>query len=111
MEHGFLEILQGNAVPNGLVINAIGPAQKLRVGATEPALTIAPTFFASGILAMIVGFLVVIWAVAFVHKKYGAIALLLLSIVPLSGRRRLSTAIPGSYSQCARCPRHPCLEQ
>jgi hypothetical protein len=81
MEHGFFEILQGNAVPSGLVIDAIGPAQKLWVGATEPALTIIPNFFASGILAMIVEFLVVIWAVTFIHKKYGAIALLLLSIV------------------------------
>jgi hypothetical protein len=68
-------------VPNGLVIDAIGPAQKLWVGATEPALTVAPSFLMSGILAIIVGILVTVWAVAFVHRKFGAVALLLLSIV------------------------------
>ena len=81
MEHGFLEVLQGNATTNGLVIDAIGPAQKLWPGATEPALTIIPNFFVSGILAMIVGFLVTIWAVAFVQRKHGALILLLLSIM------------------------------
>ena len=81
MEHGFLEMLQGNATTNGLVIDAIGPAQKLWPGATEPALTIIPNFFVSGILAMIVGFLVTIWAVAFVQRKHGALILLLLSIM------------------------------
>jgi hypothetical protein len=81
MEHGFLEVLQGNATPSALVIDAIGPAQKLWSGATEPALTIIPNFFLSGILAMIVGLLVTIWAVAFVQRKYGALVLLILSIV------------------------------
>ena len=81
MEHGFFEILQGNAATSGLVIDAIGPAQKLWLGATEPALTVIPNFFASGILAMIVGLLVTVWAVVFVNRKFGALILLLLSIV------------------------------
>jgi hypothetical protein len=81
LEHGFFEVLQGNVATNSFVIDAIGPAQKLWVGATEPALTIIPNFFASGILAMIVGLLVTIWALVFVHKKYGALVLLFFSIV------------------------------
>jgi hypothetical protein len=81
MEHGFFELLQGNATTNGLVIDAIGPAQKLWPGATEPALTVVPNFFASGVLAMVVGFLVAVWAVAFVQRKYGAPILLFLSIL------------------------------
>ncbi len=81
VEHGFFEILQGNAAPSGLVIDAIGPANKLWVGATEPAFTVVPSFFVSGILAMIVGFSVTVWALAFVHKRHGALILLLLSIV------------------------------
>src|SRR3989337_1801999 len=76
LEHGFFEMLQGNVTPSGLVIDAIGPAQKLWSGATEPALTIIPNFFVSGILAMIVGLLVTIWAVAFVQRKYGALILM-----------------------------------
>src|SRR4030066_2251509 len=81
MEHGFFEMLQGNATTSGLVIDAIGPAQKLWSGATEPALTIIQNFLVSGIAAIIVGLLVTIWAVAFVQRKYGAFILLLFSIV------------------------------
>ena len=81
MEHGLFETLQGSAATNGLVIDAIGPAQKLWTGATEPALTIIPNFLVSGILAMIVGFSVTLWAVAFVQRKYGALILLLFSIL------------------------------
>src|SRR4030067_1510516 len=71
MEHGFFEMLQGSVTTNGLVIDAIGPTQKLWAGATEPALTIIPNFLVSGILAMIVGFSVTLWAVAFVQRQYG----------------------------------------
>jgi hypothetical protein len=81
LEHGFFEVLQGNAPTNGLVIDAIGPAQKLWLGATEPAFTIIPTFFISGILAMIIGTLIIVWAVAFIQRKHGGIVLLLLSIL------------------------------
>jgi len=81
IEHGFFEMLQGNVTPSGLVIDAIGSAQKLWPGATEPALTIIPNFFVTGILAMIVGFLVTIWAVTFVQRKHGAAVLLLLSFI------------------------------
>ena len=81
MEHGLFEMLQGGVTTSGLVIDAIGPSQKLWVGATEPALTVVPNFFASGVLAMVVGFLVVVWAVAFVQRKYGAPVLLFLSIL------------------------------
>ncbi len=81
VEHGFLEVLQGNAPTNGLVIDAIGPAQKLWLGATEPAFTIMPTFFISGILAMIIGTLIIVWAVAFIQRKHGSLVLLLLSIL------------------------------
>lgn len=74
-------MLQGNATPSGLVIDAVGPAQELLPGATEPAFTIIPNFFATGILAMIVGLLVTIWAVAFVQRKNGGAILLFLSII------------------------------
>jgi hypothetical protein len=81
MEHGLFEMLQGSVTTSGLVIDAIGPSQKLWVGATEPALTVVPNFFASGVLAMVVGFLVVVWSAAFIQRKYGAPILLFLSIL------------------------------
>ncbi|MFW9992656.1 MAG: hypothetical protein ACFFD4_11470 [Candidatus Odinarchaeota archaeon] len=94
MEHGFFEILQGNAVPTeaplglevdalgfGFIIDAIGPAHEFWPGASEPAFTIIPSFFITGVLAMIVGMLVMIWSVAFIDKKYGARIFFLLCMV------------------------------
>nr|MDO8098456.1 hypothetical protein [Candidatus Njordarchaeota archaeon] len=80
MEHGFFEMLQGNVAPGSVVIDAIGSAQELWPGATEPALTIIPSFLITGILAIIVGLLLTLWAVAFVERKYGAWTLFLLSV-------------------------------
>jgi hypothetical protein len=81
MEHGTFEVLQGDAIPSGLVIDAIAPAQKLWPGASEPALTIIPSFFVTGICAIIVGFLVIIWAGRFIHRAYGARILMVLCIL------------------------------
>jgi hypothetical protein len=81
IEHGFFEVLQGNAAPSGMMIEAIGPAQKFWEYGTERALTIIPNLLVTGILAMVVGLLVVIWAAAFVHGKYGALVLMLLSLI------------------------------
>lgn len=81
IEHGILEVLQGNVRPDGIMIEAIGPAQRLWEYASEPALTIIPNMLVTGILAIVFGLLVIIWSVAFIHTKYGAAVLLLLSII------------------------------
>jgi len=80
IEHGFSEMLQGNVTPSGIMIDAIGPAQRFWQYGTETALTIIPNFFVTGILAVIVGLLVTIWASYYIDKKYGAWVLMLLSI-------------------------------
>ena len=49
--------------------------------ATETVLTIIPNFLVTGILAIIFGLLVTVWAYAFIDKKYGARILLCLSII------------------------------
>lgn len=84
MEHGFFEILQGNIVPTeaplgleidalgfGYIIDAIGPAHEFWPGASEPAFTIIPNFFITGILAMIIGLIVCFWSLMYIDKKYG----------------------------------------
>ena len=81
IEHGFFEMLQGNVTPSDIMIDAIGPAQRFWEYGTETALTIIPNFFVTGILAIIVGLLVTIWAGAFIDRKYGAWVLILLSIM------------------------------
>jgi hypothetical protein len=81
IEHGFLEVLQGHVRPQGMMIDAIGPSQRIWEHAAETALTVVPSFFVTGILAMIVGLVLVIWAAKFVHTRFGPGILLLLSII------------------------------
>lgn len=71
MSHGFFEILQGNVSTSGLFIYAIGEAQKMWPHGNEPALTLIPNFLLTGIAAMIVGLALIVWSLAFVHKKKG----------------------------------------
>ena len=81
IEHGIFEMLQGNVTPSGIMIDAIGPAQRFWKYGTERALTIIPNFFVTGILAVTVGLSVTIWVVHYIDKKYGARVLMLLSII------------------------------
>lgn len=63
------------------MIDAIGPLQRLWEHAAETALTIVPSFLVTGILAIIVGLLLVIWAAVFVDTRFGPAVLLLLSVI------------------------------
>jgi hypothetical protein len=97
VEHGFFEALQGNGATGGLLINAIGPGAG--VAGSEPALTIIPDYMATGIAAIAVSFLVMVWAAAFVQRKSGGLILILLSLIQLlvgGGLAPLFLAIPAA---------------
>ncbi len=84
--HGVFEILQVNVAPSGVFIRAMGPpfCQANSVWPfCFPAMTIIPNFFATGVLAIIVSFIVLVWAAAFVQKKNGGLVLIVLSIIQL----------------------------
>ena len=78
--HGIGEILQGSVAPTEIMIQAY-PAMQATAG--EPAMTIVPNFLLTGILAIIMGFIVTIWAVAFIKRKNGGLVLIMLSIIML----------------------------
>jgi hypothetical protein len=78
--HGPGEMLQGNVAPNGLVIEAWSELTAL---AGEPAMTVIPSFLVSGLLTIIMGLIVAIWAAKFVQRKNGGLTLILLSIIML----------------------------
>jgi hypothetical protein len=71
VNHGFFEILQGSKPTDGLVIHAIGEAQRFWVAGTEPAFTLIPNFMLTGIISIIVGLAIMIWSIWFLPGKYG----------------------------------------
>ncbi len=79
LEHGFFETLQGNVAPQGLMISAIGPANRFWSGGTETAFTVIPSFLVSGILAMLFSLAVIIWSAGFLQRRNAALVFLLLS--------------------------------
>ena len=83
IQHGIFEILQGNVPTSGILIDAIGPDYKLWESAREPALSILPNYLITGICAVLIGLLVIVWSAAFIHKKYGALIFFALSVLQL----------------------------
>jgi hypothetical protein len=79
--HGFFEFLQGNTPTNGLVIQAIGEAQRFWPLGTEEAFTILPNFLISGLLSMALGLTIVIWSLWFIQTKHGRTVFLVLFIL------------------------------
>lgn len=85
IEHGYFEVLQGNARPEGLMIPSMGPpcVPELSWNQCEPAMTILPSFLITGILAILLGVIVMAWSGLFVQRKRGGLVLILLSIALL----------------------------
>jgi len=83
LEHGVFEILQGSGRPDGMVIEAIGPAQRIWVYGSEPAITIIPDFLVTGILAVIAGLLVIVWSATQMHRPRSPLVLGLLTVAML----------------------------
>jgi hypothetical protein len=84
-EHGIFEIMRGNVRPEGIMIASMGPpCEPEQVWhACEPAMTVIPNFLVTGILAVIVGVVTMIWAGFFVQRRRGGLVLVLLSIALL----------------------------
>ena len=78
---GVFEVLQGNIATPGLVVSTIGPSYSMAEDFTYFAVTIIPNFLMTGILAIIVSSLVMIWSVMFVHRKHGTVILLILAVI------------------------------
>jgi len=85
IEHGYFEIQQGNAKPDSLMIASMGPpceAEAVWHGC-EPAMTVLPNFFITGVLAVILGVITMVWSLFFVQRKHGGLILILLSTLLL----------------------------
>ncbi len=83
IEHGIGEALQGNVAPDGMMISSWPGSAFFRIVAGEPAMTIVPNLFVTGILAILFSLVFLVWATMFVQRKNGGLVLILLSIVML----------------------------
>lgn len=83
IEHGIGETLQGNVAPGGLVIVSWPDSSLFRILGGEPAMTIVPNLLVTGVLAILVSLIFLVWATMFVQRKHGGLVLMLLSIVML----------------------------
>jgi hypothetical protein len=97
VNHGIFEILQGNNPTNGLLIHAIGEAQRFWPLGTEDAFTIIPNFMLTGIVSMIVGLTIVIWSIWFLPSKHGPavfLGLFILSFLVGGGIGQVAFFVP-----------------
>jgi hypothetical protein len=83
IEHGIGEALQGNRAPDGVMIVSWLGSELFRIVAGEPAMTIVPNLLVTGILAILVSVISLVWATMFVQRKHGGLVLILLSLVML----------------------------
>jgi hypothetical protein len=83
IEHGLGEILQGNVAPDGVLILSWPDSAFFRILGGEPAMTLIPSFLASGLLTVVLSLVFAGWAALLAHRKHGSLVLLLLSLAML----------------------------
>ena len=102
LEHGYFEILQGNARPQSMMIASIvAPCVPEEVWhLCEPAMTILPNFLMTGILSMLLGLATMIWAGAFFAATPGRCSPYASVNRPAPFRRRNFPAIDRCSGRC-----------
>ncbi len=83
IEHGIGEIFQGNVAPGGIMILSWPESAFFRSLGGEPAMTIIPNLLITGILAIFISMILLVWATLFVQRKNGGLIMMLLSIAML----------------------------
>jgi len=83
IEHGIGELLQGNTVPEGIMILSWPGSDFFRIQAGEPAMTILPNLLITGILAVFFSLIFLIWTTLFVQRKNSGLVMILLAIAML----------------------------
>jgi hypothetical protein len=83
IDHGLLEIMQGNRPTPGLIMNALGPGYRWTVWKEggEAAFTLVPNFLWTGLLATLLGVALICWSLRFLNRRYGPTIFLLLGVV------------------------------
>lgn len=85
VQHGVFEMLQGSRDPGGMMISAIGPPCQPEAvwHACFPAMSLIPNLFLTGMVAILFGMGMVVWAVVLAGHRRGGLALGILSLLAL----------------------------
>lgn len=83
IEHGIGEVLQGNVPPDGVMILSWPDSEVLDILAGEPAMTVVPNLLVTGMIAIFVSAVFLVWATVFVDRRRGGPVLIGLSVVLL----------------------------
>jgi len=78
---GIFKILQRNYPTYAFKISSIDPVYSMWKESTYAAYTIIPNYLITGIVTLVISILVTIWVLFFIHKKYGSIVMVLLSLL------------------------------
>lgn len=79
LEHGIGEALQGNVAPAGIMIESWPESKLMHTLGGEPAMTIVPNLLVTGVLAILVALVLLVWSAAFMQRQHSALILMLLS--------------------------------
>jgi len=89
LEHGIFQILRNDVKPSGWLIYAIGPAcdPELVWHSCFPAITVLPTFPASGIAAILISLYLLVWVTEFSETMFATrlIAIFSILLLPFGG--------------------------
>jgi hypothetical protein len=80
IEHGIGEVLQGRIAPDGAFILSWPESEFFRILSGEPALTILPDLFLTGILAILFSLLYLLVSTLYVQNRKGSLVLILLAV-------------------------------
>ncbi|WP_424359162.1 hypothetical protein [Methanocella sp. MCL-LM] len=83
IEHGLGEVLQGNVASPGIVFQSWPDSALFSILNGEPAMSIVPNLLVTGILAIIMSSIFLVWATVFIEKRHGGLVLILLSVAVL----------------------------
>lgn len=83
IEHGIGEILQGLRPVNGVFILSWPDSPFFAIMSGEPAMTVFPNYFSSGLFAILFSCLLLVVSLLFIHKKFFIPVLLVLTILML----------------------------
>jgi len=83
IEHGVGEVLQGSVAPSGLMFPSWPDAALFHSLNGEPAMTIIPNLFITGISTILSSLALLVWAVWFVQRKNGGLVMIFLSLTML----------------------------